>query len=50
MRKYYSEPELEIRKYSFVQGKVLTTSYPETGGSDGGHSLEDGDDYDIFGN
>ncbi|MFR5874859.1 MAG: hypothetical protein ACLUFN_00055 [Eubacterium sp.] len=48
MRKFYSEPELEIRKYSVIQGNVLTASYPEAGGSDGDNTLDDDDLHDIF--
>lgn len=47
MRKYYSEPELEIREYSVLQGKVLTASYPENGDNNN-NSLYDDDKYDIF--
>lgn len=46
MKKYYSEPELEIRKYEFVEGSVLTASQPET---DTDNNLNDDDEYDIFG-
>lgn len=48
MRKYYSEPELEIRNYSLFQGTVLTTSTPESG--DGNEEVDLGDDdvYDPF--
>jgi hypothetical protein len=49
MRKFYLEPELEIREYSFFQGKVLTTSYPETGSGSDGSDLFDGDNYNVFG-
>ena len=46
MKKYYSEPELQIRS---IQGTVLTTSYVEEGGKgDNKGGLTDGDDYDIF--
>lgn len=46
MKKFYSEPELEIREYSFVEGSVLTASQPEV---DTDNSLTDTDEYDIFG-
>ncbi len=52
MKKYYSQPEVEIRQYYSVQGSVLTldTSTPETGdNANGGNGLEDDDLYDIFG-
>lgn len=32
MKKYYSEPELQIRSFASIQGTVLTTSYVEEGG------------------
>ncbi len=51
MKKYYSEPELEIRKYSFnPSDSVFTNSTPEV---DDGSGLEKDDGYngdDIFGN
>ncbi len=49
MKKYYSEPELQIKNFASIQGTVLTTSYPEDGGKGGNTGgLSDGDDYDIF--
>lgn len=48
MRKYYSEPEIEIRTYSLFQGDVLTVSTPETGGGDENPDLGDDDEYDPF--
>lgn len=45
MKKFYSEPELEIREYSYVEGLVLTASQP---GTDTDNSLENDDIYDIF--
>lgn len=45
MKKFYSEPELEIREYSYVEGSVLTASQP---GTDTDNSLENDDIYDIF--
>ena len=49
MKKYYSEPELQIRSFASIQGTVLTTSYVEVGGKgDNNGGLTDGDDYDIF--
>lgn len=46
MKKFYSEPELEIREYAFVKGSVLTTSTPEV---DTENNLNDDDLFDIFG-
>lgn len=46
MKKYYSEPEVGIREYLFVEGSVLTASQPET---DTNNNLNDDDEYDIFG-
>lgn len=54
MKKYYSEPDVEIRNYSFnPSDSVFTVSHPETGsdGEDidlGKDDIHDGDD--IFGN
>lgn len=50
MRKFYLEPELEIRKFAIIQGKVLTTSTPETGGNNKDNTLNDDDEFNIFGN
>lgn len=47
MKKYYSEPELEIRSYTLCQGTVLTTSTPEIGDGSG-TDLGDDDKYDVF--
>ncbi len=50
MKKYYSQPEVEIREYTFVQSvHTLDTSTPETGDDKGNNGLEDDDLYDIFG-
>ena len=46
MKKIYTQPELEIRKYDFSDGSVLTASNPEI---DTDNSLDDDDIYDIFG-
>lgn len=46
MKKFYTEPEVEIREYLYAQGSVLTTSQPEV---DTDNSLTDDDEYDIFG-
>ena len=49
MKKYYSEPELQIRSFASIQGTVLTTSYVEEGGKGDNKGVHtDGDDYDIF--
>lgn len=49
MKKYYSEPELEVRNYSLFQGTVLTVSTPETGGgNESDRDLTDDDVYDPF--
>lgn len=45
MNKFYTQPEIEIRKYEFVEGSVLTASHPDT---DTDNSLTDDDEYDIF--
>ena len=43
MKKYYSEPELQIRSFASIQGTVLTTSYVEEGGKgDNKGGLTDG--------
>lgn len=47
MRKY-SEPEIEIRKYSLFEGDVLTVSTPETGNGTENPDLNDDDLYDPF--
>ncbi len=51
MKKYYSQPEIEVRSYSSVQGYVLTidTSDPEGSGSNTDNGLDNDDKYDIFG-
>lgn len=49
MRKYYSEPILELRKY-IITNDIFTDSNPEEGSSGSENDLENGDDYDIFGN
>jgi hypothetical protein len=50
MKKYYSQPDIQVRKYSVVPGvTVLTNSSPETDEND----LNKDDNYnvgDIFGN
>ena len=45
MRKLYSEPELEIRKYSVIEDICTNPSDPETN-----KDLHDEDEYDYFGN
>lgn len=50
MKKYYSQPELEIREYAYFQSvHTLDTSDPEGSGSNGDNGLDDDDKYDIFG-
>ena len=51
--KKYSEPEIEIHKYSFVTGNVLTFDPSNPSGGTSGNNENDmgnGDDYDYFGN
>lgn len=48
MSKFYESPELEIRRYNFLE-VTYTTSTPETDHNDGDNDLTDGDDYDPFG-
>lgn len=43
MKKFYSQPEVEIKKYSFTEGVLTTPSHPETDNPD----LEGGDDHDY---
>ena len=45
MKKYYSEPELEIRKYNLIDDVCATDSDP-----DKDKDLHDEDEYDYFGN
>jgi hypothetical protein len=45
MKKFYSEPELEIRKYSLSGNGVVTASNPDTDGGD----LNKDDTYNLFG-
>lgn len=45
MKKFYSEPELEIRKYSLSGNGVVTASTPDAGGGD----LNKDDNYNVFG-
>jgi hypothetical protein len=47
MKKYYCEPELEIKNYSIVQGRVLTTSFPEEGSGESKDTVDLNKD-DIF--
>lgn len=47
MKKLYNAPEMEIREYLFAETSVLTTSFPEI---DSNNNLNNGDEYDIFGN
>lgn len=45
MKKIYTEPELEIRKYSLSGNGVMTVSYPE---NNGGNDLNKDDNYNLF--
>ena len=44
MKKFYSEPEVELRKYVFTEDVCTNPSNPDTGGD-----LHDDDEYDYFG-
>lgn len=46
MKKFYTEPELEIRKYSLSGNGIMTISNPE--GNDN-NDLNKDDDYNLFG-
>lgn len=46
MKKFYSEPELEIRKYSLSGNGVVTASTPEENGK---NDLNKDDNYDLLG-
>lgn len=49
MKKYYSQPEVEIREYAYFQCvHTLDTSDPEGSGSNGDNGLDNDDEYDIF--
>lgn len=51
-RKYYSEPELEIKKYALAQSSFITTSDPgdiDPDPDNNGNDLHDKDPYDYFG-
>lgn len=45
MKRFYTEPELEIRKYSLSENGVVTASFPE---ASGGNDLNKDDNYDLF--
>ena len=45
MKRFYAEPELEIRKYSLSGNGVVTASNPEVSG---GNDLNKDDNYDLF--
>ncbi len=51
MRKFYSEPEVEIKQYALAQGSYITTSDLNEKNPDGNDKdLEDKDTYpDYFG-
>lgn len=46
MKKFYSEPELEVKKYLGVD--ILTASYPEEEKGGEGPDLNGDDEFDIF--
>lgn len=52
-RKYYSEPELEVKKYALAQSSFITTSDPgdiDPTDPDGNDTdLNEKDPYDYFG-
>ena len=45
MKRFYAEPELEIRKYSLSGNGVVTASTPEVSG---GNDLNKDDNFDLF--
>ena len=45
MKKFYSEPEVDIRKYFVTEDICTNPSNPDTSGD-----LHDEDEYDYFGN
>lgn len=50
MRKYYSEPEMEIKKYALAQKSYITTSDIENPDSnDNDNDLHKDDKIDYFG-
>lgn len=48
MKKFYSDPEMEIRNYLLPPTNIVMTSYVGEGDDDKGPSLSDGDDFDYF--
>ena len=45
MRRYYEEPEVNIRRYQYASEVFTDPSFPEGDN----HDLGDDDEYDIFG-
>lgn len=50
MKKYYEEPEVTVRNYILNPTGIVMTSDPNTDDNDDNPNLNDGDDYDYFGN
>ena len=48
MKKFYEEPEIQIRNYVLPTRDVVMTSDPHVENPDKGPDLGDGDDYDFF--
>ena len=48
MKKFYEEPEIQIRNYALPTRDVVMTSDPNVENPDKGQDLGDGDDYDFF--
>ncbi len=48
MKKFYSDPEMEIRNYLLPPTNIVMTSYVGEGDGDTGPDLGDGDDFDYF--
>lgn len=49
MKKYYSQPELEIRRYALAQSEYVTTSDLDDNIIDNGNDLNKDDKYEYFG-
>ena len=48
MKKFYEEPEIQIRNYVLPTRDVVMTSDQNVENPDKGPDLGDGDDYDFF--
>ena len=48
MKKFYEEPEIQIRNYVLPTRDVVMPSDPNVENPDTGKELGDGDDYDFF--